>query len=110
MTCSNETVSVVASNVLVKQPTEKRNYSMDFSELMVDAETIEASSPAPTVAYVANTGVEDLTITDIDIDGQTVTFWIEGGTHGVRYRMEVTLTTSAGQILAGDGVLMVIDR
>jgi len=111
MPCSNnDIVSVVASNVLVKQPSEKRHFSMDFAELMTDGETIETSSPAPDVSYECNTGATDLTITEVTVSGQTVLFWIEGGTHGGRYRVEVTLTTSGGQILSGDGVLMVTDR
>ena len=102
--------SVTAEDVLVKQPTETRYFSMDFSLLMATDETIEAASPAPVVEYTANTSDVDLIITEVDISGQTVVFWITGGTHGTRYRIQVTLMTNSGQILVGDGILVVQDR
>ena len=102
-------MSVTASEILCKQPDEKRMYSMDFSNLMTTAETI-ASIDATTQTYRSRETTTDLTITSTAISGQTVTMWIAGGVHRQTYIVEVTITTSAGQILVGDGLLRITER
>lgn len=104
-------MGVTSSTILTKQPGEKRQYSIGFSPLMVTGETIEADDPAPAVIseYIGG-GTSDLIITTVQISGQTVTFWIEDGTDKNRYRIEATITTSAGQILEGDAILKISDK
>jgi hypothetical protein len=51
-----------------------------------------------------------LTIYNEAIDGNKIEFWVSGGTDGTSYRLEVSITTSAEQILEGDGILRVTDR
>jgi len=102
--------SVTASEVLVKQPGEKRRYSMSFASLMASTETIEASSPAPVASVTSNTGATNLTVTGVAISGQAILLWIADGTHGVKYRVQITITTSTGAILVGDGILKVESR
>jgi len=99
--------SVVAPQILTKQPWEKRYYSMDFENLMVSGETI---STKVVTSEVLGGGTTDLSITSDIISGQTVEMWIESGTHAKRYRVEVRVTTSLGQKLEGDGILKVRDR
>ena len=100
-----------ADEVVTKQPSEKRPYTMDFSAKMGSSETIEASSPAPAVtAITLCEGVADITISGVTIAGQIIQMWIESGTSGARYRVEVIITTSTGQILEGDGILKVSDK
>lgn len=99
---------VSAPQTLFKKETETRHFSMDFANLMATGETIEASSPAPVVTSERlGGGSSDLTITSVAISGQTITFTIADGTNGNRYRVYVVITTSADQVLDGDGVLVV---
>jgi hypothetical protein len=103
-------MSVTAPEHVEKQPSEKRSYTMDFSNLMATGETIE-SDPAPSVvSEKRGGGASDLTISDVTISGQTLTMWIEGGTHASVYRIEASITTSTGQELEGDGILKIRDK
>ena len=97
----NET-SVTAPEVLVKQPGETRQFSMDFSNLLATSETIAS----PTVT----SSPSGLTIGSASVSGSKVQFNISGGTHAVRYRLEVTVASSGGATLVGDGVLRVKDK
>jgi len=104
-------MSSTADETAVKQPSEKRMFTMDFSAKMNTAETIEATTPAPAVTSTMSCdGVSDLTITDINITGQLVTMLIAGGTSGIRYRIAVVITTNLGYILEGDGILKVSNK
>jgi hypothetical protein len=102
-------MSVTASEILCKQPGEKRQYSMDFSNLMTSIETI-SSIDETTQTFRNRATSTDLTITSSAISGQTVTMWIEEGTHRRTYIVQVTITTSGGQILVGDGLITVTER
>jgi len=98
----NEPARVTAPEVLVKQPGETRQFSMDFSSLLGTSETISTSA-----VTVSPSG---LTTGSTSVSGSKVLFNIVGGTHGVRYRLEVTITTSASATLVGDGILRVSDK
>lgn len=100
MPCNN----VTSDDILVKQPGETRQFSMDFSALMSTDETINS------VTDIDSTP-SGLTITDAAVgsDNQSVTMWIADGTHLKIYRIQVTVETDAGQILVGDGKLKVLD-
>lgn len=100
--------NVTAPTHLCKQPGETRSYTMDFSNLMVDGETID-SFETPT-SELRGGGGSDLVITDTAINGQTITMTIAGGTDRFVYRIEITIDTSASQTLQGDGVLKATDK
>jgi len=51
-----------------------------------------------------------LTITGTTINGNKVEMFIEDGTTGNTYRVEITVNTNGSQILQGDGILYVSDR
>tara|TARA_R110000803_G_C11944649_1_gene316991 strand:+ start:972 stop:1286 length:315 start_codon:yes stop_codon:yes gene_type:complete len=97
--------TITAGERLCKQPGERRQYSMDFSELMATVDTIEESSPAPVATHTNHGSGDALTIGTPTVSGQTVLMWISGGTHNNRYRIQITLTTSTTAILVGDGVM-----
>lgn len=83
---------------------------MNFAALMGSNELI-LSSPAPIVQHEKINGeTSDLIVEDIVIVGQVVEFWISGGTSRNRYRIEVIIETNGGQILEGDGILVVGDK
>ena len=106
-------MGVTANQELCKQPAEKRKFSMEFSSLLATSETI--TSIDQITSETIDGGTSDLTITSpLITDGNAtdsrVTLWIEGGTAGLKYRIEVLVNTSGGQILQGDGLLKVTDR
>ena len=80
---------------------------MDFSNRMTTGETISS------IDYVTSEKrggeLTDLVITNEAISGQTVEFWIAGGSACNSYRVEVKITTNLGQILEGNGLMRVED-
>ena len=101
-------MSTSAPEHLIKAPSERRYYSMDFSNLMSSSEII--SLIRLITSEKRGGGLSDLTISDSGIIGQTVGMWIESGTDYLTYRVEVEVQTSLGQILQGDGLLKVTDK
>ena len=86
---------------------------MEFSSLLGTDEIISIISSI--TSETIDGGTSDLTITSPSIiDGNAtdsrVTLWIEDGTAGLKYRIEILVNTSGGQILQGDGLLKVTDR
>lgn len=91
-----------------KAPFEKEQYSFDFAPIMASDETINSSPIAPVVSsLLSGGGTSDLTITDEQIDGQTVEFFIAGGTHARRYKITCRIYTSTGRKLELDGIIKI---
>ena len=101
-------MSNLSSSVIVKkQPGETIKTSMEFTNWLDTGVTI--SNPIVThVSYGCETS--DLTVTNITINGQFVDMLISGGTDRTRYRVQVQVNTSGGEVLQGDGILEVTDR
>ena len=95
----------ISANNLIKQVEETRTYSMDFANLMASDETI--SSIDTVSAELRGGGTSDLTLASETIVGQTVTVIISSGTKAQTYSVEITITTSGGSILQGDGLLKI---
>ncbi len=100
--------NITAKQRLCKQPAEKRKFSMDFSQLLATGEIL--TSIASVTSETIDGGSSDLTITGTTISGSKVEMFIEAGTTGNTYRVEVTVNTNGSQILQGDGILYVSDR
>lgn len=100
--------NITANQRLCKQPVEKRKFSMDFTALLGSSELITGITSV--TSEEINGGASDLTITGQTVVGSKVEMYIEGGTSGITYRVEVTITTNGSQILQGDGILYVSDR
>jgi hypothetical protein len=81
---------------------------MEFAALLSSGEII--TSIASVTSEEIDGGVSDLTITGETINGSKIEMYIEGGTSGLTYRIEITINTNASQILQGDGILYVSDR
>ena len=105
-------MALTANQRLCKQPTETRKFEMDFSSLLGTSENITgiASINSEKVGGYASdlvigaTGLVSATPTG------TVEMYIESGTLGSTYRIEVLVNTDASQILEGDGILYVTDQ
>lgn len=96
-----------------KQPGETILITTDFSEKMVTGETI-ASIDSTAQALADGSSTNDLTISGAVISGQTVEFLAAGGTIPNRidvnekdYKVTITVTTSASQVLENDESLKV---
>lgn len=101
-------MSITSKQRLCKQPAEKRKFSMNFSQLLATSEII--TSIDSVVSETIDGDTSDLTITSPTINGSNIEMFIEGGTSGKSYRVEVTVNTNGSQILQGDGILYVSDR
>jgi hypothetical protein len=88
-----------------KHPAEVVDYALDFAGWLVGAETL-----ATLTSCTATTG---LTVagspTAPAISGDTVVFWLSGGTSGTTYRVEVVVVTSGGRTLVADAEITVTD-
>jgi len=99
---------VTAPENLVKQPSEIRQFTMEFANLLSSGETISTISSISD--EIRGGGVSDLTVYNEAVSGTTVVFWVSGGTDGQTYRIEIVITTSNSQTLEGDGLLSVRDE
>jgi len=99
---------VTAPELLVKQPADVRQYTMDFSNLLASNESLESLTSI--THTVRGGGVSDLTVNSTSISGNTIAFWISGGTDNTTYRLEILVVTTASQTLEGDGLLSVRDK
>tara|TARA_B100000745_G_scaffold240670_1_gene163177 strand:- start:352 stop:663 length:312 start_codon:yes stop_codon:yes gene_type:complete len=102
-------MAVTANQRLCKQPAEKRQFTMDFTNILG---TDEAITQITSVSSEKEGGyLTDLSITSTGIatGSKKVTMFIESGTLGSTYRIETLVTTDASQILEGDGILFIRD-
>jgi hypothetical protein len=102
-------MGVTANQRLCKQPSEKRQFTMDFTNILGASESISYIS---SIASEKEGGyLTDLSITTTGIasDAKKVTMFIESGTLGSTYRVEALVSTNASQILEGDGILFITD-
>lgn len=89
---------------LYKQPSESRLYDVDFGANLASTETISSVT-----SYTATPS--GLTLDPaIAIDGSKVQRRISGGTAGTQYKLTVVILTSLGNILEGEGLLVVLDN
>ena len=102
--------SVTAPETPVQQPTEIRQYTMDFSNLLSGTETIASITSIASV--LRGGGVSDLTVYNeaVDSDATGVEFWVSGGTNNSTYRIEIIVVTTAFQTFEGDGLLSIRDK
>ncbi len=91
--------------IISKKASEKLAVGMDFSEWMGDDATIVTINSITSVQCAGMSS--DLTFSAQAITGQTAGFFVEGGTAGLRYEVRVNITTNEGEILEGDGILVV---
>lgn len=93
-----------SSIIIKKKAGEKLAVGMDFGSWMASGETISAIND---VTSSECTGSSPLVFTNEAISGTNVNFFVEGGTAGERYTVIVSIDTSVGELLIGDGQLVV---
>lgn len=72
-----------------KAPDDQLDYDVDFSRWLPDSDSLAS------VTATADTGLDVLSAS---ISGQVAKVWLAGGTLGVTYGVDVTVTTAEGRI------------
>lgn len=85
---------------LVKQPSEVRTYRMDFRRSLDRDDFI---SGVLSVSVTPGT----ITVDNPSSAEKTVSFRVSGGIDGESYNIKVIVSTSLGQTIEGDGLLVV---
>ncbi len=105
-------MGLTADQRLCKQPTETRRFTMNFSSVLGTSENItditsinsERVGGYDSDLIIGSTGLVSASPTT------TAEMYIQSGTLGSTYRIEVLVNTDASQILEGDGILYVTDQ
>lgn len=79
-----------------KQPGEKLDYDIDFSDWIPSSDQIVSAIVAVEIAPDAALLVDSPAT--IQPGGKAVKVWVEAGTHGKTYQVNVVATTSGGRI------------
>lgn len=79
----------------IKSPNERKRYSLQYSDWLDTGETVVAATFS-----VQPTGTDALVVDAYSIaaSGAEVTFFANDGVVGTTYTVDVTITTSGGQI------------
>lgn len=101
-------MTTTAPRLLEKSSFDREYYTMDFSNWLGSSETI--SGIVEISSEKRGGGLSDLLIQDSGIDNQTVYMWISSGIDYNTYRVEVSIQTSLGRRLNGDGLLKISDK
>jgi len=103
-------MALTANQRLCKQPTETRQFSMDFTNVLGTGESISSISSIDSEKTGGYTSDLSIATSGISSDSKQITMYIASGTLGSTYRIEVLVNTDASQILEGDGILYVTDQ
>lgn len=87
-----------------KHPAEVVDYALDFAGWLVGEETL-----ATLTSCTATTGLTVGSSPAAAISGDTVVFWLTGGTSGTTYQVAVVVVTSGGRTLVADAEITVTD-
>lgn len=85
------------------EPSSNLDYSIDITALLTDV----ADSIFTVSAAASPSGTGELALTDLSVNGNTITLEMHGGVAGRNYLVALTVTTAAGRIfelLVGLGV------
>ena len=86
-----------------KQPAERQDYDVDFTDWLADNGSDTLSTGTPPVV-TAETGI---TLAATGVSGGIVKVWLSGGTAGHAYKITVTGTTVGGRIRQVEFVVQV---
>lgn len=80
----------------IKTPSERKRYSLDYTDWLETGETIVTRS----FVVTPTTGATPLLVdaSAIDPSGKQVIFYVSAGIDGVTYEVEAFISTSDGQI------------
>jgi hypothetical protein len=73
-------------------PDERKRYIADYSEWVLDGETLTSMTPS-----IDNTTVPPLVVDDISLTQTTAVFFVSGGEDDEEYKVTLHTVTSLGQ-------------
>ena len=91
-----------------KQPSEKRRLAFDASKALITGDTIASYE-----AKIFNAAGEDLSATMIAGSSNTDTIvyvWIQAGTTETSYFLRIKITTTLGEVIEDDLVVVVLQK
>lgn len=101
-------------DTLVKQPNERRRYTMDFAPRLLDGEAVQSIDSIGIAIDSYDDAVDPESIVLPTNDGQSsntsvVQVWLLGGTDLVIYKVTIIVTGDLGTVAEGEGLLAVVD-
>ena len=102
-------MAVTSNQRLCKQPSEKRKFTMDFTNILGTGESISSITSVDSEKEGGYTSDLSITSTGIATGSKKCEMYIASGTLSSTYRIEVLVATDASQILEGDGILFITD-
>lgn len=78
-----------------KEPSERKRYAIDYSDWLDTGETIDSVTFSVTPLQAGGLEVDAYSISN---PATSVVFFVNFGTSGTTYTVEVTINTSGGQI------------
>lgn len=93
-----------------KQPREYKDYDVDYSPwLSHDAEDSLDSIDA-IVTCITNPEDTALEVVRVENTMTMIKLWVQGGSHGERYKVELVVTTTVGRVDECELIFTVKDR
>ena len=83
---------------LVKQPSEVKDYDVDYSEWLSEMDNDMLNEVYAKVTCITNPNDTTLECDDIVHTTEVAKLWMRGGTDGYRYKVEITAITVEGRI------------
>jgi len=90
---------------VIQQPYERLDYDFDYSDFIPN-DGLSHIEESPLDVNVRPSG---LVVTPVLIEDHRVKLWISGGTAGVDYTVELTVTTSNGRIKQDELIVSIVD-
>ena len=82
-----------------KQPRETESYTIDYTDDLTDGDEI--------ISCAGSVSPEGIELMSTVHDGGSVRVWLRGGTVGVKYKVEVIITTGDGRVLEDEFVVTI---
>ena len=79
---------------VTQQPSERLSYTIDYKDFLTDGDNVSTATPS-----VSPSG---LVIDEVSVIDPRVRFYVSSGTAGVKYKMQMDVTTADGRILQGE--------
>jgi hypothetical protein len=102
---------IISKTVYRKQPTERRRFSIDFTNQLIQGDTINTNI-IPSISWELRGGGDGsaLQLQRLTMDSQKLYFWIIGGIIANVYRIEAVIRTNNGKIIEGDALIKIEDK
>ncbi len=77
---------------------DRIRYEIDYSNWLAEGDTLVDTDPSDVTVVVSTEGIDDVTISDVQVMTQHLYFFVEGGSEGETFTVTVTITDSRGEV------------